>query len=194
MLDISLSLAGLILLAPVLAVIAVLIKLQDNGSVLYRQVRVGRNGHRFNIVKFRTMSEDAEEYLGPVWSVPRDPRCTRLGTLLRRSGLDELPQLWNVLRGDMSIVGPRPERPEFVGQFRQELAMYDYRHQVQAGITGYAQVHGWRGSTSLEQRLCHDLYYIRNWTLALDLKILVLTLLHGWSERTRSGIPGTTTI
>src|SRR5579884_819284 len=106
MLDISLSLAGLILLAPVLAVIAVLIKLQDNGSVLYRQVRVGRNGHRFNIVKFRTMSEDAEEYLGPVWSVPRDPRCTRLGTLLRRSGLDELPQLWNVLRGDMSIVGP----------------------------------------------------------------------------------------
>jgi len=187
-LDVILSVCGLILLSPLLAVIAAAIKLNDSGPVLYRQVRVGLGGRRFTIIKFRTMNEHAESQLGAVWSVPRDPRCTRLGRLLRRAGLDELPQLWNVLRGDMSLVGPRPERPEFTRDFRKEYSAYDLRHGVRCGITGYAQVHGWRGYTSLEERLRHDLYYLRNWSLALDIKILTLTLIRGWSERTRSGV------
>ncbi len=186
--DVFVSLCGIVLLTPLFLVVASLVKFTDGGSVLYRQVRIGLSGKRFKILKFRTMTEDAEFYLGPVWSVRRDPRCTRLGAALRRYGIDELPQLWNVLRGDMSLVGPRPERPEFTREFRKDHPEYDSRHTVRSGITGYAQVHGWRGDTSLEERLRHDLYYIRNWSLLLDLRILALTLVHGWSERTRSGI------
>src|SRR5205823_7745691 len=122
------------------------------------------------------------------WSVPHDPRCTRLGYYLRRLGWDELPQLWNILRGEMSLVGPRPERPEFTCQFSQEYPDYDQRHIVRAGLTGYAQIHGWRGYTSLEERLRHDIYYVRNWSLVLDVRILALTLLRGWSERTHAGV------
>jgi len=179
---------GLIFLAPLLGLIAAAVKFSDGGPILYRQVRVGLRGRRFTIIKFRTMSEDAEAQLGAIWSVPDDPRCTRIGHFLRRSGFDELPQLWNVLCGDMSLVGPRPERPEFTGEFGKELSSYDLRHEVQCGITGYAQVHGWRGFTSLEERLRHDLYYIRHWSFALELKVLLLTLIHGWSERTRCGV------
>ncbi len=134
------------------------------------------------------MHEDAERDLGAVWSVPRDPRCTRIGYYLRRSGLDELPQLWNVLRGNMSLVGPRPERPEFTREFREEYLDYDLRHNVKSGLTGYAQIHGWRGYTSLEERLRHDLYYVRNWSLQLDLYILLMTFLRGWSEQTTDGV------
>src|SRR5262249_42140000 len=155
-----------------------------------RQVRVGLGGRHFRIIKFRSMSNDAESQLGAIWSVPHDPRCTRVGRFLRRSGLDELPQLWNVLRGDMSLVGPRPERPEFTSEFEKEYPSYDTRHNVRCGITGYAQIHGWRGFTSLEERLRHDLYYIRHWSVLLDLKIMVLTLVRGWSEHTRDGVPG----
>jgi len=187
-LDIALAAAALIVFSPLLALIAALIKLQDGGTVLYRQVRVGLNGRRFSIVKFRTMHEDAEKQIGPIWSLRNDPRCTQLGNFLRRYGLDELPQLWNVLRGEMSLVGPRPERPEFTREFREEHALYDLRHTVCCGITGYAQIHGWRGHTSVKERLRHDLYYIRKWSIALDLKILALTLIYGWSERTRNGV------
>ena len=187
-LDIGLSLAGLIILSPLLVLIAAVVKLSDGGSVLYRQVRVGLRGRRFTIIKFRSMSEDAESQLGAIWSVLGDPRCTSVGRFLRRSGFDELPQLWNVLRGDMSLVRPRPERPELIVEFRKEHGSYDRRHDVQCGITGYAQIHGWRGFTSLEKRLRHDLYYIRHWSLALDLKVLLLTMIHGWSERTRCGV------
>ena len=116
--------------------------MSDGGSVLYRQTRVGLDGRRFTMIKFRTMREDAERDLGAIWSVPHDPRCTRLGYYLRRSGLDELPQLWNVVRGDMSFVGPRPERPEFTREFRKEHQNYDLRHVVRGGLTGYAQVYG----------------------------------------------------
>jgi len=187
-LDIALAAGGLIVLSPLLVLIGAVIKLSDGGVVLYRQVRVGLNGRQFNIIKFRTMNEDAEGQLGAIWSPPNDPRCTRIGNYLRRCGLDELPQLWNVLRGDMSLVGPRPERPEFTSEFGKEHAHYDVRHTVRSGITGYAQVHGWRGYTSVEERLRHDLYYVRNWSIWLDVKILALTVIHGWSERTRNGV------
>jgi lipopolysaccharide/colanic/teichoic acid biosynthesis glycosyltransferase len=171
-----------------LALIAILVRLNDGGSILYRQTRVGLNGRRFTMVKFRTMCQDAERDLGAIWSVPHDPRCTRLGYYLRRSGFDELPQLWNIVRGDMSIVGPRPERPEFTREFRKEHPNYDGRHVVRGGLTGYAQIHGWRGYTSLEERLRHDGYYVRNWSLRLDLYVIVMTFVRGWSERTRQGI------
>jgi lipopolysaccharide/colanic/teichoic acid biosynthesis glycosyltransferase len=185
--DVVLAGAALLLLSPLFGVIALAIRLSDGGSILYRQVRVGLNRRRFTIIKFRTMQEYAERDLGAIWSVPGDPRCTRIGYCLRRLGFDELPQLWNVLRGEMSIVGPRPERPEFTREFRKEHEAYDLRHTVLPGITGYAQVYGWRGYTSLEERLRHDLYYVRNWSLALDAYILVMTLLRGWSEKTRQG-------
>jgi exopolysaccharide biosynthesis polyprenyl glycosylphosphotransferase len=185
--DIILSTAALLLLSPVLAIIAIAVRLTDGGPVLYRQIRVGLNRERFTIIKFRTMHQDAEAQLGAIWSVPHDPRCTRLGMILRRTGFDELPQLWNILLGDMSLVGPRPERPEFTQEFRKEHRGYDVRHRVRPGLTGYAQIHGWRGYTSLEERLRHDLYYVHNWSLRLDLYILVMTLFRGWSEKTRLG-------
>jgi len=135
------------------------------------------------MLKFRTMPLDAEARTGPVWAGPDDPRRTRLGVFLRRWSLDELPQLWNVLRGEMSLVGPRPERPVFVEEFRRKIPGYMLRHKVKAGITGWAQVNGWRGSTSLEKRIECDLHYIEQWSLALDLKILWLTLLNGFRHR-----------
>ncbi len=189
MLDATISLAGLIACAPLLVIIAAAIWIKSGRPIFYSQTRVSMDGRRFSIRKFRTMHIDAETLLGAVWSVPNDPRCTKIGSILRRLGLDELPQLWNILRGDMSLVGPRPERPEFVREFRQEHRNYDLRHTVRAGLTGYAQVHGWRGYTSVEERLRHDLYYVRNWSLALDLKVLFETLIRGWSERTRIGVP-----
>jgi lipopolysaccharide/colanic/teichoic acid biosynthesis glycosyltransferase len=135
------------------------------------------------MVKFRTMAADAEAGTGPVWTVPDDPRRTALGALLRRMSLDELPQLWNVLRGDMSLVGPRPERPVFIEEFRREIPGYMLRHKVKAGLTGWAQVHGWRGNTSLHERVEHDIHYIQNWSLALDVQILLLTLWRGLRHR-----------
>lgn len=186
--DVIVSAIALVVLTPLLGVIALAVRSTGGGGpILYRQKRVGLGGRRFTIIKFRTMEEQAERDLGAIWSVPNDPRCTRIGYFLRRSGFDELPQLWNILRGEMSLVGPRPERPEFTREFRREHAGYDLRHTVLPGLTGYAQVHGWRGYTSLEERLRHDLHYVRNWSLSLDLYIVLLTLLHGWSERTRSG-------
>ena len=188
-LDVVLSAFGLILLSPLLAALALAVKSADRGPVFYRQTRIGLGRRKFTIVKFRSMHMDAEEHLGAIWSVPNDPRCTRLGLFLRRYGLDELPQLWNVLRGDMSLVGPRPERPEFTRDFRKELQNYDVRHAVRCGLTGYAQIHGWRGYTSIEERLRHDLYYVRNWSLLLDIRILLGTFVHGFSERTRQRCP-----
>jgi lipopolysaccharide/colanic/teichoic acid biosynthesis glycosyltransferase len=126
---------------------------------------------------------DAESETGPVWNTADDARATPLGSLLRKTSLDELPQLWNVLRGDMSLVGPRPERPVFIEEFRNEIPGYMLRHKVKAGLTGWAQVHGWRGNTSLNERVEHDIYYIQNWTLGLDVRILLLTLWRGWLSR-----------
>jgi exopolysaccharide biosynthesis polyprenyl glycosylphosphotransferase len=174
--DVVVSSALLVLAAPVLGAIALGIRLSAGAPVLYRQERMGLDGHVFPMLKFRTMVPDAERDTGPVWARRDDPRETRIGSFLRRTSLDELPQLWNVLRGDMSLVGPRPERPVFIEQFRREVPGYMLRHKVKAGLTGWAQVHRWRGDTSLHERIEHDLYYIRNWSLGLDVRILLMTL------------------
>jgi Undecaprenyl-phosphate glucose phosphotransferase len=175
--DIVVAVGLLMLLALPFSVIALLIRLTSKGAVFYTQERMGLDGKRFQIYKFRTMQEDAEKETGPIWATPDDPRRTAVGAFLRRTSIDELPQLFNVLKGDMSLVGPRPERPPFVQQFKERVPRYMLRHKVKAGMTGWAQVNGWRGNTSIEKRIEHDLYYIENWSLALDFKILWLTLL-----------------
>jgi Undecaprenyl-phosphate glucose phosphotransferase len=181
--DIAISSAALLVLVVPFWIIAALVKLSSRGDVFYRQERMGLDGKPFMIYKFRSMYDDAEAVTGPVFATERDPRRTPLGRLLRRSNADELPQLWNVLRGDMSIVGPRPERPLFVAQFKHKIPQYMLRHKVKAGITGWAQVNGWRGNTSIEKRIEYDLYYIENWSVRLDLKIMWLTLLKGFFHK-----------
>ena len=175
-LDVALSSLALLVLLPLFPLIALAIKLSDRGPIFYSQERMGLDGRSFRIWKFRTMKVGAEEETGAVWATAEDPRRTRLGSFLRRSSLDELPQLYNVLKGDMSLVGPRPERPEFVGEFKEKFPQYMLRHRVRSGLTGWAQVHGWRGNTSLAKRIEYDLYYIENWSLALDVRILWMTL------------------
>ena len=177
--DLLVAGAAVLVLSPVMGVVALAIWLEDRGPLFYRQVRMGLDGKPFDIVKFRSMRVGAESETGAVWADRDDPRRTKVGRLIRAWSLDELPQLWNVVMGDMSVVGPRPERPQFVEQFRAEYPHYMLRHKVRAGMTGWAQVHGWRGNTSIRMRIEHDLYYIENWSLMLDLKILFLTLLHG---------------
>ena len=177
------SLFGLVVLSPLLLLVAALVKLSSPGPVFYRQERCGLNGRTFRMLKFRSMAVDAEHQTGAVWAVKNDARRTRLGAFLRRTSLDELPQLFNVLRGDMSLVGPRPERPVFIEQFRKTIPNYMARHCVKSGITGWAQVHGWRGNTSLRKRVQYDLYYITHWTPWLDLRILWMTLFHGIVHR-----------
>jgi Undecaprenyl-phosphate glucose phosphotransferase len=181
--DVVISSAALALLSIPIGAIALLVKATSRGPVFYRQERMGLDGKKINIVKFRSMHHDAERDTGPVWARENDPRVTVLGKFLRKSNLDELPQLWNVLRGDMSIVGPRPERPHFVEQFKHRIPQYMLRHKVKAGLTGWAQVNGWRGNTSIEKRIEYDLYYIENWSVRLDLKIMWLTLLRGFFHK-----------
>jgi len=182
MIDIALSSAVLAALAIPFAVIALLIKKSSPGPAFYRQERMGLDGKAFHVWKFRSMPIDAEEVTGPVWARDDDPRATAVGRWLRRFDMDELPQFWNVLKGDMSIVGPRPERPFFVEQFKHRIPQYMLRHKVKAGITGWAQVNGWRGNTSLEKRIEYDLYYIENWSVGLDIKIMWLTLFRGFQK------------
>jgi len=181
--DIVLSLVALVLLAPVFLIIAVAIKLTSRGPVFYRQERCGLNGQSFHMLKFRSMRINAEAQTGAVWAAKEDPRRTRLGTFLRRTSLDELPQLINVLLGDMSLVGPRPERPVFIQKFARTIPSYMARHRVKAGITGWAQVNGWRGNTSLRKRIQYDLYYITHWTPWLDLRILWMTVFRGFVHK-----------
>ncbi len=176
--DIVCTSLGLLVLSPLLFVLAVAVKLSSRGPVLYRQARVGRDGSEFDMLKFRSMRVGAEEQTGPVWTVADDPRVTGVGRLLRRWSLDELPQLWNVLRGDMSLVGPRPERRVFVERFSQQMPRYFERHRVKSGLTGWAQVNGLRGDTSIAERTLYDLHYVENWSLALDVKILLMTVHH----------------
>lgn len=181
--DLGLGTAALLLLAPLMAALALGVKLSGRGPVFYRQARTGLRGRTFNMLKFRSMPVDAELTTGPVWAARNDDRCTRLGRFMRRWSLDELPQLINVLVGDMSLVGPRPERGVFVEKFRRQIPDYAQRHQVKAGMTGWAQVNGWRGDTSMRHRVRCDLYYISHWSLGLDLKILGLTLCGGLRQR-----------
>jgi Undecaprenyl-phosphate glucose phosphotransferase len=181
--DVVLAALSLLVLAIPMIVLTLLIRITSPGPALFRQERMGLDGKAFYVWKFRSMADGAERNSGPVWAVEDDPRCTPVGQFLRRSNLDELPQLWNVLRGDMSLVGPRPERPFFVDQFKQRIPQYMLRHKVRAGLTGWAQVNGWRGNTSIEKRIEYDLYYIENWSLMLDLKIMWLTVVKGFFHK-----------
>jgi len=174
--DIIGSTASIIVSAPLMCCVALLIKLTSDGPLLYKQERIGLDGEKFVIYKFRSMEDNAERSSGPVWTAQFDNRRTPLGAFIRRTGIDELPQLFNILWGQMSLVGPRPERPVFVEQFRKHLPNYMLRHKIKAGVTGWAQVHGWRGDTSLEERIKYDLFYIEHWSLFLDLKIICMTL------------------
>ena len=177
--DFAISGCALLGLAIPFVTIMALIRYTSRGPCFYKQERMGLDGKAFQVYKFRSMYIGAEDETGPVWARDNDPRCTPVGRWLRRLDLDELPQLWNVFRGDMSIVGPRPERPYFVEQFKHRIPQYMLRHKVKAGITGWAQVNGWRGNTSLEKRIEYDLYYIENWSVGLDIKIMWLTVLRG---------------
>jgi Undecaprenyl-phosphate glucose phosphotransferase len=183
MIDIVVSALGLILLSPLLLIIALAVKLTSAGPIFFRQERMGLDGRRFNMIKFRTMIRSAEEGLGPVMSRPGDPRMTRVGRFLRKFSLDELPQFINVLKGEMSLIGPRPERPEFVKEFAGKIPNYMLRHKVKCGVTGWAQVHGLRQDTPISKRIEYDFYYIQNWSLGLELKIVWMTLRKGFVDR-----------
>ena len=180
--DILFSIAILIASSPLMILTALLIKITSAGSIFYKQERMGMDGTKFFVYKFRTMIANAEERTGPVWAKEGDVRRTDVGAFLRRTNLDELPQLFNVLKGNMSIVGPRPERPVFVEQFRKSIPQYMLRHKMKAGITGWAQVNGWRGNTSIEKRIEYDLYYIENWSLMFDIKIILMTMWKGFKN------------
>lgn len=175
--DVLLSSAGMVILSPVFLAIALFVKSNSKGPVFYRQQRIGENGKHFMLLKFRTMKPEAESQTGPVWTQENDPRRTGIGAFLRKTNIDELPQLWNVFKGDMSLVGPRPERPFFVSQFREDIPRYMARHSIRSGMTGWAQVNGLRGNTSIEERTKFDLYYIENWSIWFDVRILFMTFL-----------------
>ncbi len=181
--DIAVSALALIILSPLLLVLAGIVKLTSPGPVFFRQERMGLDGRRFSMIKFRTMVKGAEGESGPVMSRPGDPRMTRIGRVLRKFSLDELPQIINVLKGEMSLIGPRPERPEFVREFSGKIPNYMLRHKVKCGITGWAQVHGLRQDTPISKRIEYDFYYMQNWSLGLDLKIIWMTLRKGFVDR-----------
>ena len=181
--DIVFSIAALLILAPVFLLIAAAVKASSPGPVFFVQERVGKNRRLFRMYKFRSMRVSVEETSNTKWTTPEDSRKTRVGALLRKTSLDELPQFFNVLKGDMSIIGPRPERPYFVEQFKEDIPKYMIKHRVRPGITGWAQINGWRGDTSIEERIKCDIDYIENWTFSLDLKIVVKTILHGFINK-----------
>ncbi len=181
--DIAAALVGLILASPVMLLAAVLVAATSRGPVFFAQERVGRGGRAFRMYKFRSMELQDPGEERKAWTVKNDPRVTRVGRILRRSSIDELPQLWNILKGDMSLIGPRPERPHYVDKFREEIPRYMIKHQVRPGLTGWAQVHGLRGDTSIKKRIEYDLYYIENWTLFLDIKIVIMTLFLGFVNK-----------
>ncbi len=181
--DIVGSLVGIVLSSPLLAIIAIAVKCTSPGPVLFKQERVGLHNASFYMYKFRSMEVQSEEEEKKAWTVKNDPRVTPLGKFLRRTSLDELPQLFNILKGDMSLVGPRPERPRFVEQFKEEIPRYMIKHQVRPGLTGWAQVNGYRGDSSIPKRIECDLYYIENWTLSFDIKIIFLTFFTGFINK-----------
>lgn len=181
--DICFSVAVLILASPVFAVLALLSRITSPGPVFFVQERIGLNGKPFQMYKFRTMRESPASETDTHWTTAADPRRTRFGAFLRKTSLDELPQFLNVLKGDMSVVGPRPERPHFVHKFLHHVMRYNHRHALKVGITGWAQVNGWRGDTSINKRVACDLYYLQNWSFAFDLRIILMTIISGWLNR-----------
>jgi exopolysaccharide biosynthesis polyprenyl glycosylphosphotransferase len=176
--DLTAALVGLLLLAPMFLVVSILILVTTGRPILYSQERIGQGGRVFRMFKFRSMRRDAEGETGPIWAADHDSRCTVVGAWLRHTNIDELPQLVNVIRGEMSLVGPRPERPVFVERFRSTVPDYDLRHVVPGGMTGWAQVHGWRGRTSLRKRVQYDLDYIQRWSFWFDVRVLLMTFQH----------------
>ena len=181
--DVSFSAGVLILTAPLFGLIALIIRLTSHGPIFFTQDRIGLNGESFRMLKFRTMHVRPEAESDTQWTTAGDCRRTAFGSLLRKASLDELPQFINVLRGEMSVVGPRPERPHFVHKFLQEVSRYNNRHALKVGITGWAQVNGWRGNTSIEKRVEYDLYYLQNWSFSFDLRIIVMTIVSGLMNR-----------
>ena len=179
--DITFSITGILILSPLLIVIAILIKIDSKGSVIFKQDRIGLDGKNFTMWKFRTMISTNKQDTN--WSSKDNPHKTIIGRILRKTSLDELPQLWNVLLGDMSIVGPRPERSLFVEKFRHEIPAYMLRHKMKTGMTGWAQINGFRGDSDLKKRIQHDIYYIKNWSLWFDIKIILLTFLRGFNDK-----------
>lgn len=177
------AVAAIILFSPVMIVTAGLIKLTSPGPLIFKQERVGRHNKTFYMYKFRSMEVQKEQEEQKAWTVKNDPRVTGIGKFIRKTSIDELPQLFNVLKGEMSLVGPRPERPQFVEKFREEIPRYMIKHQVRPGMTGWAQVNGYRGDTSIRKRIEYDLYYIENWTIGLDIKILILTIFRGFVNK-----------
>ena len=173
---------AIILFSPVMLLTVLVVALTEEGSVIYRQERLGLHNQVFYMYKFRSMIMQDEEKEKAEWSTRNDPRITPVGKLIRRTSIDELPQLFNVLKGEMSLVGPRPERPQFVQKFRDEIPRYMVKHQVRPGMTGWAQINGYRGNTSIEKRIEYDLYYIENWTMVFDMKILILTIFKGFFD------------
>ena len=182
-LDIAGSMAAIVLFSPVMLVAAVSVKLTSPGPLIYKQTRVGLNNRSFEMYKFRSMEIQPESKEKKAWTVKDDPRVTKIGKFMRKTSIDELPQLFNVLKGNMSLIGPRPERPFYVEKFREEIPRYMVKHQVRPGMTGWAQVNGYRGDTSIRKRIDYDLYYIENWTLGLDVKILILTVFRGFVNK-----------
>jgi exopolysaccharide biosynthesis polyprenyl glycosylphosphotransferase len=181
--DVIVGVTCLLIAAVPMLFIAAAIKLSSRGPVFYRQRRMGLDGHEFTMLKFRSMRSDAERHSGAVWAATNDDRRTSVGRVLRRTSLDELPNLFNVLAGHMSLVGPRPERPELIERFKHEIPNYMLRHKMKAGMTGYAQIKGLRGNTSLKKRIQHDVHYIRHWSLGLDVRILAQTVAGVWFSR-----------
>lgn len=179
LMDIVGSALGLVILSPLLFILAILVRISSKGPVIFKQERVGLHNKPFQMYKFRSMEVQTEDREKEGWTVKNDPRVTRIGKVMRKTSMDELPQLWNILKGDMSIVGPRPERPQFVERFREEIPRYMIKHQVRPGLTGWAQVNGYRGDTSIRRRIEFDLYYIENWSMAFDIKIIFMTLFKG---------------
>jgi Undecaprenyl-phosphate glucose phosphotransferase len=183
LIDIVASLLGIVILSPMFLIIGIIIKIQSEGPIIFEQVRVGLNRKEFKMYKFRSMIIQNESAEKKAWTTENDPRVTRCGAFFRKTSLDEFPQLLNVLKGDMSLVGPRPERPQFVEKYKEEIPKYMVKHQVRPGMTGWAQIHGLRGDTSIEQRIEYDLYYIENWSLKLEIRILILTFFRGFVNK-----------
>ena len=181
--DVCGSLAAIVVFSPVMLLMVLLIKLTSPGPLIFKQERVGLHNRPFQMYKFRSMEVQKERDEQKCWTVKNDPRVTGIGKFMRKTSIDELPQLFNVLKGDMSLVGPRPERPQFVEKFREEIPRYMVKHQVRPGMTGWAQINGYRGDTSIRKRIEYDLYYIENWTVGLDFKILFLTCFKGFINK-----------
>jgi len=183
LIDIIGSIVALILFSPIMLVVAILVKKSSPGPIFFAQERIGLGNRPFKMYKFRSMGVQDPKKEAKEWTTKNDARVTPVGRIIRKTSLDELPQFWNVLKGDMSLIGPRPERPLFVEKFKEEIPRYMIKHQVRPGITGWAQVNGFRGDTSIRSRIEHDLYYIENWSLGLDIKILFLTFFKGFVNK-----------